>query len=112
MGRPKLRWSDVTRKYMKEKQVKKERRTWRWKLDEPTPNREKAEKKSESHFQVIPWLNNKATFLFIGQVKVLHPSLSPTPPSAAIDLSPPDDFYNVPYISLLSKRFNFSKSYV
>ena len=35
IGRPKLRWSDVTRKYMKEKQVKIEeveyRRTWKLK---------------------------------------------------------------------------------
>ena len=46
MGRPKLRWSDVIRKDMNEKQVKieevQDRRTWRLKLNAPTPNREKA----------------------------------------------------------------------
>ena len=47
VGRSKLRWSDVIRKDMKEKQVKMEeaqyRITWSLKLDAPTPNRENAE---------------------------------------------------------------------
>ena len=47
IGRPKLRWSDVIRKYMKEKGVKTEKHKTGergdWKLFVPTPNRETAE---------------------------------------------------------------------
>ena len=49
IGRPKLRWSDVRRKGMKEKRVQREeepqcrRRWWLKTLDAPTPNRDKAE---------------------------------------------------------------------
>ena len=47
IGRPKLRWSDVIRKDMNEKQVKREeargRRPWRLKTRCDDPNTEKAE---------------------------------------------------------------------
>ena len=47
IGRPKLRWSDVIRKDMKENRVKieeaQDRRTWRLE----TPNREMAEEEEE-----------------------------------------------------------------
>ena len=54
LGRPKLKWSDVIRKDMKEKQVKKKKHKTResgdLKLDAPTPNREKAEEEQDSRY--------------------------------------------------------------
>ena len=51
IGRPKLRWSDVIRKYMKDKQLKIEdaqyRRTCRLTIRCPTPNMEKAVEEEE-----------------------------------------------------------------
>ena len=57
IGRPKQRWSDVIRKDMTEKQVKIEEAQDRgdcadWKLDAPTPNREKAEEELEESNQL------------------------------------------------------------
>ena len=69
IGRPTLRWSDITRKYMKEKQVTTEeaqgRRTWRMKaLDAPNRNWEKTEKEQDVE-RMSSQLGHRAMYPFI-----------------------------------------------